>query len=69
MGRRRPLLIDNGRTRRYTGLIPKISPLAIITIALAQAKLDRMAKHVPVDTPWTAKRAKESDDRSVAGWC
>ena len=62
------LLMDNGRARRYTGLIPKISPLAILSIALAQARVDRMAKHVPVDTPWTAKRAKEWDDRSVAWW-
>ena len=62
------LLIDEGRTRRYTGLIPKISPLAIITIALTQAKLDRMAKHVPLEAPWTAKRAAEWDSRSVAWW-
>ena len=62
------LLIDGGRTRRYTGLIPKISPLAIVTIALAQAKIDRMAKHVPLDAPWTAKRAAEWDSRSVAWW-
>src|SRR5258705_13312862 len=27
------LLIAGGRTRRYTGLIPKISPLAIATVA------------------------------------
>src|SRR5437660_9984251 len=51
------LLIDGDRTRRYTGLIPKISPLAVVTIALAQARLDRMAKQVPLETPWTAKRA------------
>src|SRR5437762_4034495 len=31
------LLVDHGRMRRYTGLIPKISPLAVITIAWAQA--------------------------------
>ena len=62
------LLIDEGRTRRYTGLIPKISPLAIVTIALAQARIDRMAKQVPVDAPWTAKRAAEWDSRSVAWW-
>ena len=30
------LLVDGDRTRRYTGLIPKISPLAVVTIALAQ---------------------------------
>src|SRR6476660_15078 len=34
------LLVDGGRTRRYTGLIPKIGPLAIVTIALAQAKVN-----------------------------
>src|ERR1700730_5278976 len=62
------LLIDGGRTRRYTGLIPKISPLAILTIALAQAKLNRMAKRVPVEAPWTAARATEWDSRSVAWW-
>ena len=27
------LLVDGERTRRYTGLIPKISPLAVGTIA------------------------------------
>jgi monoamine oxidase len=62
------LLVGEGRTRRYTGLIPKISPLAVVTIALAQAKLDRMAKHVPVEAPWTANRATEWDSRSVAWW-
>jgi monoamine oxidase len=62
------LLIDDDRTRRYTGLTPKISPLAVITIALAQARLDRKAKHVPLDTPWTARRAAEWDSRSVAWW-
>src|SRR5256885_10030013 len=51
------LLIGEGRTRRYTGLIPKISPLAILTIALAQARLNRMAKRVPIEAPWTARRA------------
>jgi monoamine oxidase len=62
------LLIDEDRTRRYTGLIPKISPLAVVTIALAQARLDWTAKRVPLDAPWTAKRAAEWDSRTVAWW-
>ena len=63
------LLIDEGRTRRYTGLIPKISPLAVLTIALAQLKVDRMAKHVPVDEPWMAKRPPSGiHGRSRGGW-
>src|SRR6059036_1371832 len=34
------LLVDGDRTRRYKGLIPKISPLAIVTLALAQTKIN-----------------------------
>jgi monoamine oxidase len=62
------LLVDGTRVRRYTGLIPKISPLAIVTIALAQARLNRLAKRVPLETPWTAHDAPEWDRRSVASW-
>lgn len=62
------LLVGEGRTRRYTGLIPKISPLAIITLALAQMKINRMAKQLPLEAPWTAKRAEEWDSRTVAWW-
>src|SRR2546422_11164831 len=62
------LLIGGGRTRRYRGLIPKISPLAVATIAWAQVKLDWMARQVPVDAPWTAKRAAEWDARTIASW-
>jgi monoamine oxidase len=62
------LLVDGDRTRRYTGLIPKISPLAIGTIAWAQFKVDRMAKKVPLDAPWTAPNAKEWDARTVADY-
>jgi monoamine oxidase len=62
------LLVDGGRNRRYTGLIPKISPLAVLSIALAQTKVDRVAKRVPVDAPWTAARAGEWDARTVADW-
>ena len=62
------LLIGEGRTRRYTGLIPKISPLAVLTLALAQWKINRMARQVPLDAPWTAPRAAEWDARSVASW-
>jgi monoamine oxidase len=62
------LLVDEDRTRRYTGLIPKISPLAIATIALAQARIDLKAKRVPIDEPWNAKRAAQWDSRTVAWW-
>jgi monoamine oxidase len=62
------LLVDGGRARRYTGLIPKISPLAVLTTVLAQWKLNRMARQVPLEAPWRARRAAEWDARSVAWW-
>jgi monoamine oxidase len=62
------LLVHEGRTRPYRGLIPKISPLAVITIALAQARLDRLSRRVPLDAPWEAKRAAQWDARTVAWW-
>jgi monoamine oxidase len=60
------LLIEGPKIRRYTGLIPKISPLAIATIALAQSRVNRLAKQVPLDEPWAAERAAEWDQRTVA---
>lgn len=60
------LLLGDGRLRRYRGLIPKISPAAILTLYLANARLDRWARRVPVDAPWNAERAEEWDARSVA---
>ena len=62
------LLVGEGRTRRYRGLIPKISPLAIISLARANSKINRMAKQLPIDAPWTAPQAEEWDSRSVAWW-
>ncbi len=62
------LLIGDGRTRRYTGLIPKISPMAVATIAIAQFRLDRAARKVPLEAPWTATRAAEWDAETVASY-
>jgi monoamine oxidase len=59
------LLVGGGQTRTYNGLIPKISPLAVLTIARAQWKIDRLSKQVPLDAPWTAARAAEWDARTV----
>jgi monoamine oxidase len=62
------LLVGGGRIRRYKGLIPKISPLAVLTIAAAQFRLDRMAKKVPLDAPWESPRAEEWDAQSFGAW-
>jgi monoamine oxidase len=62
------LLVHGGKTRRYTGLIPRINPLAVATIALAQARIERRSRKVPLEEPWAAGRAATWDTRSVAWW-
>jgi monoamine oxidase len=62
------LLVDGARLRRYKGLIPKISPRAVLGIALAQFRIDRMAAKVPVDAPWLAPRAAEWDAQPLGAW-
>ena len=36
-----------GRTRRHTGLIPEISPQAVLRIGLLQLSVDRLARQLP----------------------
>ena len=62
------LLVGGGRIRRYTGVIPKISPLAILQIARAGMKLDRMAKQLDVDAPWASQHASDWDTQTIASW-
>ncbi len=62
------LLVDGTRLRRYKGLIPRISPLAVVTLAVAQARINRMAKQVPLDAPWDARHARDWDRSTVGSW-
>ncbi|HEV3212233.1 MAG TPA: FAD-dependent oxidoreductase [Acidimicrobiales bacterium] len=62
------LLVGEGRLQRYRGLIPRISPLAVLQIAAAQWRIDRMARTIPLDAPWSAPNADAWDDTSVASW-
>lgn len=62
------LLIGDGRTRRYKGLIPTISPAALVTIALAQSRVNRMSKKVPVEQPWLAGKAGDWDQQTIGSW-
>src|SRR5271167_4626237 len=46
------VLATGGRVRRYRGDIPRISPVALLSAAQAIARMDAMAKKVPVEAPW-----------------
>jgi monoamine oxidase len=57
-----------GELRRYTGTIPRISKRLLADFGQAQWKLDRMARKVPAEAPWTAPKAKEWDSQTLWSW-
>lgn len=58
----------SGTVRRQRGKVPPLRPLALIDVALARARLDRLVGSVPVRSPWRAPRAEQLDAMSVADW-
>jgi monoamine oxidase len=62
-------LIDvGGKLTRYSGRIPKIAPHVIADLGQAQVKLERLARRVPVEAPWTAPNARALDSQTVWSW-
>ena len=62
------VLATGGTVRRYRGDIPRISPVALVSAGQAIARMNAMAKKVPVDAPWQAPRAATWDAQSVRTW-
>ena len=54
--------------RRYTGTIPRISPVALADFGQAQLRLDRMARGVPLHAPWEASHAARWDAQTFGAW-
>ncbi|HKO37675.1 MAG TPA: flavin monoamine oxidase family protein [Solirubrobacterales bacterium] len=76
----RHLLEVGGRRTSYAGALTDarvelvrdlsraVSPLALADLELARARLDRMARQVPLSEPWTAPRARRWDEQTFASW-
>ena len=62
------VLAVDGEVQRYRGAFPKLNPLVLGSLGLGMARLDRMAKSLPVDNPWTARKAVQWDTQSAAKW-
>jgi monoamine oxidase len=63
------MLYIGGRIRRYRKMVPpRMSPLQLIDFCQAQLRLDHMARKVPLDEPWTAKRATRWDAMTLESW-
>lgn len=55
----------NGRRRFFRGTVPTVGPLALASIGWAWWRLDRIAKQVPLDAPWTARHAARWDSMTL----
>lgn len=62
------VLDEGGERRTYRGLLPRIGPLALVELGLSIARLERMARKVPLERPGEAPHAAELDGLSVADW-
>jgi len=57
-----------GEIKRYTGLIPRINPAYLLDYEQARRRLDRLARTVPAETPWTAPGARDLDGQTFHTW-
>jgi len=62
------LIEDRGEVRRYRGTVPNVGRLVLAELMLAQRRLDRMARSVPPEAPWRARRARRLDGQTAATW-
>ena len=62
------VLATGGKVRRYRGDIPRVSPVALLSAAQGIARMNAMAKKVPVDAPWDSSNAARWDAVSVRAW-
>jgi monoamine oxidase len=57
-----------GELKRFRGIIPRINPAILLDYEQARRRLDRMARTVPTETPWTAPKAREWDSVTFHTW-
>jgi monoamine oxidase len=60
--------IAYGVRTTYAGFIPLGNLATAAEAGLATLRLNQMAKQVPINTPWTALKAREWDSISVQAW-
>jgi monoamine oxidase len=57
----------DGVRRTYTGDLPP-DPLALPDALVTIERINRMAREVPIDAPWSAPQAPEWDGQTMEGW-
>jgi len=63
------VLLDlDGAQHRYHGLIPNFGLLHVAALGLGLWRLNRMAKRVPIDSPWKTPGAGKLDSLTLSEW-
>ncbi|MGQ4596617.1 FAD-dependent oxidoreductase [Nocardia sp. R6R-6] len=63
------MMVVDGKQHRYTGTIPwTMSPWAAMNLGAVLLELGHLCKSVPLEAPWTAKKADKWDQVSLAQW-
>lgn len=62
------LFENGGRVTRYSGTIPKANPVALAEVGVALARLNRMAKRIDLEAPWSSPDARRLDGQTFATW-
>jgi monoamine oxidase len=57
-----------GTVRSYRGTIPRLSLGGLLDTGRVRWQFERIARHVPLVEPWTARRATRLDGESLGGW-
>jgi monoamine oxidase len=64
------LTFVNGRRFAYTGLVPlRMGPATLADIGQAVLRIERLARTVPPEAPWTAPDARKLDSQTFWSWC
>jgi monoamine oxidase len=63
-------LLHRGGTelKRYKGETFGLPPHVLADLGIAQLRINRLSKSVPLESPWTAKNADKLDSQTVATW-
>jgi monoamine oxidase len=62
------LLDLHGARTRFRGDVPPFNRLALLDLAQSQARLDKLARRVPLPAPWAADHAEAWDEQTFATW-
>lgn len=64
----RKVLEVAGKISTYASSIPSLPVLSLLELQLTLSRINRLARTVPLDAPYTAARAREFDGLSVEAW-